>query len=144
MRALLIGLVGAVLSVGGASAEPTKGCNLAGAELVSLGDGTHYHVKSVRSEFWRMRSPEINDFKPDGEVVAVIEGGGKTYTITQHYSFYGMPNNTGSSAVATPKAIAAIKAGKRNMKAERFRVDGSFNLIDGPLGDNRLEPVKCG
>lgn len=148
MRAVWVGLVGAGLAVGGAGADPVLGCRLDGLELTidaprSLG-GRRFRVLKVESRFWRLHGPEVNDFKPDGYVKILIEGDGRRYVITQTYSRYGMPANSGISADATPERIKQINPKIRSPKGERARVNGVFMVLGGPLGDETaLMPVNC-
>ena len=69
MRAVLIGLVGAILAV---SAVQAGSCKLDGLELVAKADGDaaldgkRFRVAKVMSHFWRIKSPPYSDGKNDG------------------------------------------------------------------------------
>jgi hypothetical protein len=148
MRAAIIGLFGSVLAVGVAAAEPILGCKLDGLELTTDAAGSpeprRFRVLKVESRFWRLRGPEVNDFKPDGYVKVLIEGDGRRYVIAQTYSRYGMPANSGVSAEATPERIKQINPTIRSPRGERARVNGAFMVLGGPLGEETaLMPVKC-
>ena len=148
MRAIILGLVCAIFAAGEVRAEPALGCKLDGLELAEEtpeGFGSQrFRVLKVESRFWRLSGPEVNDFKPDGYVKALIESQGRRYVITQTYSRYGMPANSGISADATPERVRQINAKVRSAKGERARVNGVFLLLGGPLGDEiALTPVNC-
>ena len=148
MRAAMIALLGAVLAVDVAVAEPILGCRLDGLELTTDAaespEGRRFRVLKVESHFWRLHGPEVNDFKPDGYVKVLVEGGGRRYVIAQRYSRYGWPANTGVSADATPERIRQINPKIRSPKGERARVNGVFMVLGGPLGEETvLMPVNC-
>lgn len=148
MQSAIIGLLGAVLTVGVAAAEPILGCKLDGLELTAEGmgspEGRRFRVLKVESRFWRLQGPEVNDFKPDGYVKVLIEGDGRRYVVAQTYSRYGMPANSGVSADATPERIKQINPKIRSSKGERARVNGIFMVLSGPLGEETaLMPAIC-
>jgi hypothetical protein len=148
MQAAMIGLLGAVLAVGVATAEPILGCRLDGLELTAEGTGSpggrRFRVLKIESRFWRLQGPEVNDFKPDGYVKVLIEGDGHRYVVAQTYSRYGIPANSGVSADATPERIKQINPKIRSPQGERARVNGVFMLLGGPLGEETaLMPVNC-
>jgi len=148
MRAALIGFLGTNLTVGMAGADPVLGCRLDGLELTTDAPGSvggrRFRVLKVESRFWRMHGPEVNDFKPDGYVKILIEGDGHRYVVAQTYSRYGMPANSGLSADATPGRIKQINPKIRSLKGERARVNGTFMVLGGPLGEEiALVPVNC-
>lgn len=145
MRAVAVGLIGAVLALGGAQAAS---CKLDGASLVASAegepvDGQQFRVVRLMSHFDRIKSPEVNDLKPDGRVTAVIEGNGQRYIIDQTYSGWGMPHNAAYSYPADDAAIAKINPARRSPKGEAARVDGSFDILAGPLEGVRLRPLNC-
>jgi len=137
MRAVLVGLVGAVLATAGARA-----CNLEGASLVS-DDGRTFRVVKMESHFDRLESPEVNDLKPDGYVRALIEGNGQKFLIAQSYSGWGAPNNYAQSFDFDPARANAINTGMRSAVGEKSRVDGTFAFMVGPLEGVSLRPSQC-
>ncbi|MDR7040480.1 hypothetical protein J2X36_005263 [Methylobacterium sp. BE186] len=148
MRAIVVGLIGAALSVEASLAKPVLGCPLDGLELVEEGsDGfssRRFRVLKVESRFWRLQGPEVNDFKPDGYVKILVGSEGRQYVIEQTYSRYGLPANSGVSMDATPKLIEGINPKMRSLKGEQARVNGLFYVLGGPLGDETvLTPVNC-
>ena len=145
---MMIGLLTVALTLDGAVADPVLGCKLDGLELTTdapgVSGGRRFRVLKVESHFWRLHSPEVNDFKPDGYVKVLIEGRGRRYVVVQTYNRYGMPANSGVSADATPERIRQINPKIRSPKGERARVNGVFMVLGGPLGDETaLMPVNC-
>ena len=144
MRAILVGLLGAVLMAGAAQA---KSCPLDGLELVATGDeaftGKTFRVTKVMSHFRRIKSPEVNDQENDGYVVALIEGDAGRFQITETYSGYGMPADYGFSEPATEESVKLIDTRKRAAEAEKVRVTGVFHVFAGPLDGVSLKPTNC-
>lgn len=139
MRAVVFGVLASVLALGSAQA---KGCRLDGAELAS-DDGRTFRVAKVSSRFTRIASPAVNDFNADGVVTAVLDDGTKKYLVSQTYSGWGVPNNAARSYEYDSKKADTINPSKRSREAERVRVDGTFQFLDGPLEGVSLHPVRC-
>lgn len=126
-----------------------RACRLDGAELVASAvgnppfDGKRYRVVKLMSQFDRLKSPTVNDWKPDGFVAAVIEGNGQRFIINQTYGGWGIPPKAAYSHPATDAAVAKIDTKTRAFKAERVRVDGTFDILNGPLENVSLRPLNC-
>lgn len=150
MRAVLVGLVGAVVLGGAAQAAKSDarlGCKLDGLELIAEGlpefEGKRFRVVSVESEFQRLKSPAVNDFKSDGYVVALLEGDAGKFILTETYAGYGMPSDYGRLEPATPETVAKINAKRRSSAGERARVNGIFYVFNDDYEGLSLYPASC-
>lgn len=143
MRAVVLGLVGVLLAAGGAQAA----CKLDGLELVAKGlpefEGKRFRVTKVESRFDRLRSPEVNDQKNDGYVLALIEGDAGKFVLAETYSGFGMPADYGRLEPATDKAISEIRSEQRSADGERARVNGVFHIFNDDYEGLSLFPVSC-
>ncbi|WP_336490006.1 hypothetical protein [Methylobacterium nigriterrae] len=150
MRAVWVGLVGAVLACGVAQADTSAarlGCKLDGLELIASGlpefEGKRFRVAKVETRFDRLESPPVNDFKSDGYVVALLEGEAGKFVLTETYSRYGMPADYGRLERATPEAIKSINPKQRSAAGERARVNGVFHIFNEDFEGLSLRPSSC-
>lgn len=150
MRAVVVGLFGAVLALGSAQAakeDARLGCKLDGLELVATGlpefEGKRFKVAKVESHFDRIKSPEVNDQKNDGYVVALIEGEAGRFILSETYSGYGMPADYGRLFKATDADIAKINTGRRSTAGEKARVNGVFYIFNDEYEGLSLFPASC-
>ncbi|MCJ2074789.1 hypothetical protein MKK68_03870 [Methylobacterium sp. E-016] len=159
MRAVVFGLIGAVLAVGGARAGT---CKLDGLSLVAE------RAEQSPEDAWRAKGPERPDligvpFKvvraasyfdhtaktlprptgADGKVFVVIEGAGERFTVEQTYDGRTIPEETAVSYPADSRSAAEAPWGKRAAKAEAARVSGFFEVFSGPLNGLILKPTNC-
>ena len=140
MRAVWVGLVGAVLAVGSAHADPSKVCPV-DAPLVAQADsgisselaGKTFRVQKIASE-WNAR-------KREGEVQMLVSAGEQRFVVVRHLY---LPADAGAySAAATASVESAIPWGKRDRKFEANEAFAEDIAIDrGPLSSLVLKP-KC-
>lgn len=145
MRAVWVGLVGAVLASGGAQA---KSCRLDGAELVAQSQakwsseiqrpdlvGRTFLVERIAS---RWLAPKV------AEITVLARYNGEAILVRQVSDFSGPPVDTVNSTIATDKTLQVIRWGQRSPSAERKHFSGLFDAInDGPLVSLGLAAKHC-
>lgn len=159
MRALLVGLLAFGSSLEAAYAEP---CRLDGLELVAEGTprvdddawhtvkyerpdliGKTFKVVRVASEFRRINKTLPRPYTADGTVSVVVSTGSEQFFVQQIYDGRTIPEEQASSYVASASVAENVRWGHRATKAEAVRVNGYFDIFDGPLNGLVLRPVNC-
>ena len=157
MRALVLGVVGAVLAIGGSEA---KSCRLDGAELVAkprqdIGSGENAPAQFLGAKFRVVKQASRFVTIPDrvgnlgkvtgGSIAVEVVGKKGRFFIEQGYIPHSSPWIIGTSWAAGQKGVE-VNWSKRNKKGEAtyFKPPtAGFFVYDGPLSGLFLEPTRC-
>ncbi|WP_336492104.1 hypothetical protein [Methylobacterium nigriterrae] len=152
MRAVIVGLVGAVLAAGGAQA---KVCRLDGLEVVATSrGGDNVNPELIGARFKVVKKASAFKTIPDemgslgtmttGWIEAELNGVQGRYVVHQSYIPHSSPWIGAGSTTADDPDVKT-KWGKRDRAGERklFERDGTFDVYSGPLAGLTLEPTNC-
>lgn len=152
MRAVLLGLIGAVLSVGVAQA---KVCRLDKLKLVAASrDGSDVDQGLVGARFKIVKKASSFRTMPDnvgtlgtvtaGWIEAELAGKKGRYVLHQDYLPHSSPSVGAGSTTADDPEVK-VNWGKRDRAGERklFEPDGTFYVYSGPLAGLDLTPTNC-
>ena len=145
MRAVVFGLIGAVLAVGGAEAGA---CRLDGASLVAKSqarwsselarpdlNGQTFRIERIAS---RWRAPKVS------ETTILVRSGESAFVVRRISDFSGPPVDTVLSVEAADPAVQSVPWGKRAPDAEQAHFSGVFEgIASGPLVQFDLTAQRC-
>lgn len=159
MRAVVLGLVGVLLTAGGAQAA----CRLDGLELVAESKeplaygksgfsypveradlvGKSFKVVKASSNFWRIKPGAPGDLRDDGTIYVTVRSGAEDFVVKQVYNGNAGPQEMGYSFRADDAGNKGIEWAQRSSAAEDARFGGFFDVYDGPLNGLVLKAPTC-
>lgn len=140
MSAIFLGLAGVLLAGGGVAAA--KPCKLDGLELVAAArDGGSSPF--IGETFKVIRSASTAE-GANSFIAVEIEGRGRRFFVDQSYIPHSLPWVSATSWAAGGTG-SAVDWSKRDKRVERRLFDdgASFDVYDGPLSGQMLQPVNC-
>ena len=162
MRALVLGVVGAVLAVGVAEA---KGCRLDGVDLIAKEQGpaelgrpdlVGQRFKVVRVASWTkvISGRDKNEKTTVADIAVALEGKAGRFVVDQGYVPHSAPWISATSWSVSGRRsewagldkVETVNWAKRNRRAEAAyfaQPVASFNVYGGPFSGMTLEPVRC-
>ena len=140
MRALVLGLVGAVVAIGGAQA---KVCKLNGAALVAAERGGG-DPAFAGARFKVIRAATRSIGRTSGQISVEIEGDKGRFVVVQDYVPQSVP-------WASADSVPADKAGRKvnwlrhatAFEREVWSRDPSLDIYSGPLSGFSLQQANC-
>ena len=144
MRAVWVGLFGAVLAVGIAEAKVCKpdGIELSDARAEPRFQGT-FKVVRVASYFRHWDKPLPRRWTTDGWIYYLLEHKGQRYFVKQIYDLRTIPEEYGESHEFNSPEAKTAPWGKRNRIAEKARYMPVLEIQMGPLKGLVLKPSGC-